>query len=49
MGKEFVQLTGEDGNALEFNRRGGVGDKIFFSLSRGGKVDYSFETVENDD
>ena len=25
MGKEFVQLTGEDGNALEFNRRGGVG------------------------
>ena len=36
---------------IEFskNRRGGVGDKIFFSLSRGGKVDYSFETVENDD
>tara|TARA_Y100000590_G_scaffold407909_1_gene498610 strand:- start:1470 stop:1928 length:459 start_codon:yes stop_codon:yes gene_type:complete len=25
MGKEFVQLTGEDGNVLEFNRRGGVG------------------------
>ena len=25
MGKEFIQLTGEDGNALEFNRRGGVG------------------------
>jgi 4-hydroxy-tetrahydrodipicolinate synthase len=25
MGKDFVQLTGEDNNALEFNKRGGVG------------------------
>ena len=25
MGNEFVQLTGEDGNVLEFNKRGGVG------------------------
>ena len=25
MGKEFKQLTGEDNNALEFNKRGGVG------------------------
>jgi len=25
MGVDFIQLTGEDGNALEFNRRGGVG------------------------
>jgi len=25
MGNEFVQLTGNDDNALEFNRRGGVG------------------------
>jgi 4-hydroxy-tetrahydrodipicolinate synthase len=25
MGKEFVMLTGEDGNALEFNQRGGSG------------------------
>ena len=25
MGKEFIQLTGEDGNAFEFNKRGGVG------------------------
>ena len=25
MGAEFIQLTGEDGNALEFNRRGGSG------------------------
>tara|TARA_R110000824_G_scaffold75742_1_gene192049 strand:+ start:683 stop:1468 length:786 start_codon:yes stop_codon:yes gene_type:complete len=33
---------------LEFekNRRGSCGDKIYFSLSRGGKVDYSFETVD---
>ena len=25
MGKDFIQLSGEDGTALEFNRRGGVG------------------------
>jgi len=25
LGKEFIQLTGEDGNAFEFNKRGGVG------------------------
>ena len=25
MGKEFVQLTGNDDNALEFNKRGGIG------------------------
>ena len=25
MGKEFIQLTGEDDNTLEFNKRGGVG------------------------
>ena len=25
MGNEFVQLTGNDDNALEFNKRGGVG------------------------
>ena len=25
MGKDFVQLTGEDNNALEFNKRGGCG------------------------
>ena len=35
---------------IEFskNRRGGVGEKIYFSLSRGGKVDYSFENVTDD-
>ena len=33
---------------IEFskNRRGGVGEKIFFSLHRGGRVDYSFEMVD---
>ncbi len=25
MGTNFIQLSGEDGNALEFNRRGGTG------------------------
>ena len=25
MGDEFIQLTGNDDNALEFNRRGGIG------------------------
>ena len=25
MGKEFIQLSGEDGTALEFNLRGGTG------------------------
>ena len=25
MGNEFIQLTGEDGNAFEFNKKGGVG------------------------
>ena len=25
IGKEFIQLTGNDDNALEFNKRGGVG------------------------
>ena len=33
---------------LEFSkhRRGSCGDKIYFSLHRGGRVDYSFETVD---
>mgnify|MGYP003640520450 FL=1 len=33
---------------IEFskNRRGGVGDKVYFNLSRGGSVDYSFEMVD---
>ena len=44
MGKEFIQLTGNDDNALEFNKRGGVGAigvtaniaaKLAFWLSKG--------------
>jgi predicted ATP-dependent serine protease len=33
---------------IEFikNRRGSVGDKIYFSLHRGGRVDYSFELID---
>ena len=33
---------------LEFskNRRGSCGEKIYFSLARGGRVDYSFEMVD---
>ena len=32
---------------IEFskNRRGNVGEKIFFNLARGGRVDYSFEYI----
>ena len=32
---------------IEFskNRRGNVGEKVFFNLSRGGRVDYSFEYI----
>jgi len=32
---------------IEFskNRRGSVGEKVFFSLHRGGRVDYSFENI----
>ncbi len=38
----------DDERYIEFskNRRGSVGDKIYFSLSRGGCVDYSFEMVD---
>jgi DNA repair protein RadA/Sms len=32
---------------IEFskNRRGSVGEKVYFNLSRGGRVDYSFELI----
>jgi len=32
---------------IEFskNRRGMVGEKVYFNLARGGKVDYSFELI----
>ena len=31
MGKEFIQLTGNDDNALEFNKRGGVGACLLYT------------------
>ena len=43
MGKDFIQLTGNDDNALEFNNRGGVGaisvtaniaPKLMFRISK---------------
>ena len=33
MGKEFIQLTGNDDNAFEFNKRGGVGANVAAKLS----------------
>ena len=46
-----LRFDGRGSNAeryLEFekNRRGSVGDKVYFSLHRGGCVDYSFENVD---
>jgi len=46
-----LRFDGRGSNAeryLEFekNRRGSVGDKVYFSLHRGGCVDYSFEMVD---
>ena len=52
--KEAIEQVFDQGydaeRYIEFskNRRGGVGEKIYFSLSRGGKVDYSFENVTDD-
>ena len=36
---------------IEFskNRRGSVGEKVYFNLARGGKVDYSFEFISEGD
>ena len=33
MGKDFIQLTGNDDNALEFNKRGGVGYRSYSKYS----------------
>ena len=33
MGREFIQLTGNDDNALEFNKRGGVGAVSYTHLT----------------
>ena len=50
MGKEFIQLTGNDDNALEFNRRGGVG-AISVTANIAPKLCSEFQTlsVQSDD
>ena len=49
MGEKTINSRGSNAERyLEFekNRRGSVGDKVYFSLHRGGCVDYSFELVD---
>ena len=50
MGKEFIQLTGNDDNALEFNKRGGVG-AISVTANIAPKLCSEFQknSVKNDD
>ena len=43
MGKEFIQLTGNDDNALEFNKRGGVGS-ISVTANIAAKLCSDFQT-----
>ena len=42
MGKDFIQLTGNDDNALEFNKRGGVG-AIGVTANVAAKLAYDFQ------
>tara|TARA_B110001452_G_scaffold255779_1_gene248545 strand:+ start:17 stop:886 length:870 start_codon:yes stop_codon:yes gene_type:complete len=48
MGKEFIQLTGNDDNALEFNRRGGVGS-ISVTANIAAKLTSEFQNACVDD
>ena len=50
MGKDFVQLTGNDDNALEFNKRGGVGS-ISVTANIAPKLCSEFQkySINNDD
>jgi 4-hydroxy-tetrahydrodipicolinate synthase len=51
MGKDFIQLTGNDDNALEFNNRGGVGS-ISVTANIAPKLCSEFQKhskIENDD
>ena len=50
MGKDFIQLTGNDDNALEFNKRGGVG-AISVTANIAPKLCSQFQTLSilNDD
>ena len=48
MGKEFIQLTGNDDNALEFNKRGGVG-AIGVTANVAAKLSSDFQKACQDD
>ena len=48
MGKEFIQLTGNDDNALEFNKRGGVG-AIGVTANVAAKLSSNFQKACVDD
>ena len=48
MGKEFIQLTGNDDNALEFNKRGGVG-AIGVTANIAAKLSSDFQKVSQED
>ena len=48
MGKEFIQLTGNDDNALEFNKRGGVG-AIGVTANVAAKLASSFQKACKED
>ena len=48
MGKDFIQLTGNDDNALEFNKRGGVG-AIGVTANISAKLSSEFQKACKDD
>ena len=48
MGREFIQLTGNDDNALEFNRRGGVG-AIGVTANIAAKLSSNFQKASQED
>ena len=48
MGSEFIQLTGNDDNALEFNRRGGVG-AIGVTANVAAKLSSDFQKASQED
>ena len=47
MGKDFIQLTGNDDNALEFNKRGGIG-AISVTANVAPKLCSDFQKTSND-
>ena len=47
MGKDFIQLTGNDDNALEFNKRGGIG-AISITANIAPKICSQFQKFSNE-